>query len=606
MKRALRWLGGGLLLLVLACGLLFVNVWYFKPLSIDWFYFRTFAQFALEQPQLLSSLRILPPVLNIWNGDLDDASPAAQERAAVQLRAALDTLHRYDRAALDPEGRLSYDTLEHYLRIRVEGDRFRQHNFPVSQLYGIQTGTPDFLVQQHPVDDARDARDYLSRLAKISTQFDQLIVSLREREAKGIIPPQFAVERVLAQMREFNALPPQRNPLYVSLKEKLDAIPAERMDTKARADTLAQAEQSIQRDVQPAFARLIAFMAAQLSKAQGNRGAWSLPDGAAYYAWCVRLHTTSEMTPEHLHTLGLAEVARIDGQMDAILQARGLKAGTIGARVDTIVHEPEQRFPNTAEGRAAILARYRALLDAMDKGLDAAFDIRPRGKLAVKAVPEFAQATAPQAYYQPGAFDGSRPGTFFANLRDTAETQKFAMATLAYHEGLPGHHLQTAVAQELEGLPFFRRVIPFTAYAEGWALYAERLAWEMGYESDPLDNLGRLRDEQLRATRLVVDTGIHAKRWTREQAITYMRDHTGMTEGDVTAEIERYFVDPGQALAYKAGMLEILALREQARSTLGPKFDLKAFHREVLTHGALPLAVLRRMIEAWIAQRAAA
>ena len=238
--------------------------------------------------------------------------------------------------------------------------------------------------------------------------------------------------------------------------------------------------------------------------------------------------------------------------------------------------DPAQTFPNTAEGKQAMLARYKALLDEVTRAWATAFDVRPRLGMEVKPVPEFAEATAPAAYYQPGAFDGSRPGVFYANMRNTTETPKFAMPTLAYHEGIPGHHFQIAIAQELEHLPFFRRILGFTAYAEGWALYAERLAWELGFEKDPLDNLGRLRDEMMRSVRLVVDTGIHSERWTREQAIAYMMDNTGMSEPDVEAEVERYFVDPGQALAYKAGMLEILALREKARVALGPRFRSQA------------------------------
>ena len=218
----------------------------------------------------------------------------------------------------------------------------------------------------------------------------------------------------------------------------------------------------------------------------------------------------------------------------------------------------------------------------------------------MKAIPEFAEKTAPGAYYKPGSFDGTRPGAFYANMRDTAETPKWAMRTLAYHEGIPGHHFQISIAQELKGVPFFRRVLPFTAYAEGWALYAERLAWELGFEKDSLDNLGRLRDEMMRAVRLVVDSGIHYKRWTREQAIQYMMENTGMAESDVTAEIERYFVAPGQALAYKAGMLKILELREKAKQALGPAFKLSEFHDQVLTRGSLPLALLERVIDDWI------
>jgi uncharacterized protein (DUF885 family) len=317
------------------------------------------------------------------------------------------------------------------------------------------------------------------------------------------------------------------------------------------------------------------------------------------------MHTTTDMTPEQVHTLGLAEVARISSEMDAILKDKGLADGTVGARVQELAHAPDATFPNTPDGKKAMLAQYQAILDEVNKGLDGAFDVRPKLGVEVRPVPEFAEKTAPGAYYEPGSFDGTRPGAFYANMRDTSETPKFAMRTLAYHEGIPGHHFQISIAQELKGVPFFRRVLPFTAYAEGWALYAERLAWELGFEKDPLDNLGRLRYEMMRAVRLDDDSGIHYKHWTREQAIQYMMDNTGMAESDVTAEIERYFVDPGQALAYKAGMLKILELREKAKQALGPKFTLAEFHDQVLTHGALPLALLERVIDDWIQQKQA-
>jgi len=393
--------------------------------------------------------------------------------------------------------------------------------------------------------------------------------------------------------------------LYVSFKEKLDKIAPQTMAATDRDALLTRVEQSIDGSVYPAYRNLITYFTALQPKAQRNDGAWSLPDGDAYYAWCVRRHTTTDMSPEQVHTLGLAEVARVTLEMDAILKEKGLADGAIGPRVQQLAHLPDATFANTPDGKAAMLKRYQAILDEVNAGLGVAFNVRPKLGVEVKAVPEFAEKTAPGAYYEPGSFDGSRPGTFFANMRDPGETPMFAMRTLAYHEGIPGHHFQISIAQELKGVPFFRRVLPFTAYAEGWALYAERLAWELGFEKDSLDNLGRLRDEMMRAVRLVVDSGIHYKHWTREQAITYMMDNTGMAETDVTAEIERYFVDPGQALAYKAGMLKILELRERAKQALGAKFVLSEFHDQVLTHGSLPLALLERVIDDWIRQKQA-
>ena len=551
---------------------------------------------------MLSSMRVLPPWADFYSDKLNDASPAHAERMAAMVKDDLDMLHRYDRDALDEEGKLSYDALEFFLADQVEGDRFRYHDFPVNQMFGVQSGQPNFMAQTHQVNNATDAENYISRLDQFPLNFSQVIEGLKLREGKGVIPPKFTVDKVLEQMNGFIGVPAEQNMLYTSFGEKLDKIDADAMDTATREDLKARVRASIESSVYPAFRDLIAYFTTLQAKATQNLGAWSLPDGDAYYAWCVRSHTTTDMTPEQVHELGLAEVARISAEMDAILREQGLTEGSIGERVQQLARQPEQMYPNTPEGKTAMIAQYQAILDDVNAKLGDAFNRRPKLGVEVRPVPAFSEKTAPGAYYQSGSFDGSRPGVFYANLRDPGETPKFAMRTLAYHEGIPGHHFQITIAQELQGVPFFRRVLPFTAYSEGWALYAERLAWELGFEKDPLDNLGRLRDEMMRAVRLVVDSGIHYKRWTREQAIAYMLENTGMGEGDVTAEIERYFVNPGQALAYKAGMLKILALREKARKELGDRFTLAAFHDQVLSHGALPLSLLERVIDDWIAK----
>ena len=602
MRTLLKWLFRLTLALVLLAGIAFVHVWYFKPAKIDWFYARVFGQFALESPQMLSSMRILPPWADFYSDDLDDASPQHDEAMATMVREDLEMLRRYDREALDAEGKLSYDTLEFFLANMVEGDRFRFHDFPVNQMFGAQSNQPNFMADTHQVKDASGAESYIARLDQFPRNFSQVIEGLKLREAKGIVPPKFTVDKVLEQMRAFIDKPAAEHMLYTTFKEKLDKIDAAEMDQARRDELLQRVEASIDANVYPAYRELIGYFAALQPKATQNLGAWSLPDGEAYYAWCVRSHTTTDMTPEQVHALGLSEVARISGEMDAILRAQGLAEGSVGARVQQLARQPEQVYPNTPEGKTAMIAGYQAILDEINGKLGDSFNRRPKLGVVVRPVPEFSEKTAPGAYYQGGSFDGSRPGVFFANLRDTTETPKFAMRTLAYHEGIPGHHFQITIAQELEGVPFFRRVLPFTAYSEGWALYAERLAWEMGFQEDPLDNLGRLRDEMMRAVRLVVDSGIHYKRWTREQAVAYMLENTGMGEGDVTAEIERYFVNPGQALAYKAGMLKILELREKAREALGTRFKLSEFHDEVLTHGALPLSLVERVVDDWIAR----
>ncbi|UXI69568.1 DUF885 domain-containing protein [Tahibacter amnicola] len=601
MKRLLKVLLWTFVVFVVAIGGLFVHVWYFKPARIDWFYGRVFAKFAVRNPEMLSSMRVLPPWADFYSDDFADASLAEEKRAMDLLKESLATLKSYDRESLTSDGKLSYDVLEYFLRIQVEGEAFAGYEFPVNQMQGIQSALADFMTDQHPVASESEARDYVTRLTKFPLKFDQVIEGLALREQKAVIPPRFTVEKVLTQMRGFIEKPAKENTLYTTFKDKLDKIPAEAMSTATREELLGQVEKAIQDSVFPAYRKMIAHYEGVLPKAEGNYGAWHLPNGEAYYAWCVRQHTTTTMTPDEIHQIGLSEVARISGEMNAILVDRGMSEGTIGDRVRMLTNAPEQLFPNTPEGKQELLAHFQAIIDDINGKLDSAFDVRPKLGVEVKPVPEYAQATAPGAYYQPGSFDGSRPGQFYANLRNVAEMPKFTMRTLAYHEAIPGHHFQIAIAQELQGVPFFRRVLPFTAYSEGWALYTERLAYEMGFHKDPLDNLGRLRDEMMRAVRLVVDTGIHSKQWTREQAIAYMLENTGMVETDVVAEIERYFVMPGQALGYKVGMIKMLDLREKARKELGEKFDIKQFHNQVLTHGALPMVLLERVIDDWIA-----
>ena len=473
------------------------------------------------------------------------------------------------------------------------------------QLGGIHTSLPNLMVQVHQVTSASEARDYVARLNAFLRKFDETRANMALRAGRGFLPPRFAVDKALAQMQVFIAKPARENLLYLDLKQKLDKLAPGAMDAATRDGLMAKAEAAITQSVLPAYRKLIDHMTALAHRALVNEGAWHLPDGDTYYAWCVRSRTTTDMTPAQVHALDLTEVARIGAEMDAILTTQGHSEGSIGSRLQVLAHEPSQLFPNTEDGRKAMLAHFQAILDVVNAGLGAAFDVRPKLGVEVRRMPAFSEQGAPEAYYETGSIDGSRPGMFYVNQRDTALMAKFGMRTMAYHEGIPGHHFQGSIAQELEDVPFFRKIIPFTAYNEGWALYAERLAFELGFERDPLDNLGRLRDEMMRAVRLVVDTGIHAKHWTREQAVAYMIDKTGFDEASVVTEIERYFVDPGQALAYKVGMLKIMALREKARASLGEKFDLAQSHNQVLTHGALPLMVLEHVIDDWVAARKA-
>jgi uncharacterized protein (DUF885 family) len=600
MRRALRWSLRLLLLLLLLLALLVAHTIWFKPLKIGWFFERVFIEYAVDNPEMLSGMRMLPSWMDWYSDDLADASLAAEDEMRAKLTQDLATLRRYDREALDPQARTSYDMLEYFLAMQEEGDRFRHHDYPLNQLFGLQNGLPTFMATQHPVASEGEAEDYIARLGKFPLKFEQTLEGLRAREDKGIIPPQFVITKVLDEMRRFVAAAAKENLLYTSFAGKLEKIDAGAMDEATRARLLGEVEGAIETSVYPAYRDLIAYYEALQPKATGNHGVWALPDGEAMYAWAVRQHTTTDMSADEVHALGLSEVARIEAEMDAILQAEGLVEGTIGARVQQIAQRPDQLYPDTDAGREQIIAEFQRIIDEIDAGLGDTFNMRPKAGVKVERVPEFREKTAPGAYYNPPAFDGSRPGVFYINLRNTAEVARFGMRTLAYHEGVPGHHFQIAIQQEMRGVPMFRKVLPFTAFSEGWALYTERLAWEMGFQDEPLDNLGRLQAEMFRAVRLVVDTGMHAKRWTREQAIEYMLEKTGMPETDVVAEIERYLVNPGQALAYKVGMNKMLELRERAKAELGPKFVLARFHDVVLAEGSKPMKLLERRVLEWI------
>lgn len=605
MRTALRWSVRLFLLVVLLAALLLANLIWFKPIFIRAFFDRVFIEFGFDNPEMMSGMRMVPASIAWFDDDLADASPAKEDETFAKLRDDLATLRRYDRAALDAGNQLNYDILEYFLVMQVAAEPYRYHNYPLNQLFGVQNDLPTFMATQHQVTDATSAENYIARLDKFGTKFDQVLEGLAIREQRGILPPRFVVEKVLAEMRNFVAAAPQENILATSFVEKLQKIAPDAMDEAERETLKSRVAASIGERVYPAYGKFIAYYETLLPKLTENNGVWALPDGEAYYAHEVRSHTTTDMTAEQVHALGLSEVARIEQEMDAILRGEGLVDGSIGVRVQQIATRPDQLYPDTDAGRAQIITDFQAIIDEIDAGLGPYFNVRPKAGVTVERVPEFREKTAPGAYYNPPAFDGSRPGTFFINLRNTAEVARFSMRTLAYHEGIPGHHFQTTIQQELTGVPIFRKVLPFTAFSEGWALYTERLAWEIGYQKNPLDNLGRLQAEMFRAVRLVVDTGMHARRWTREQAIAYMLEKTGMPETDVVAEIERYLVMPGQALAYKVGMNEILAQRERAKAELGEKFDLPRFHDEVLTGGDLPLMLLRQRIDAFIAREKA-
>ena len=577
-----------------------INTVWFRPWSVRAFFERVFIEQALTDPEMLSTLGILEQFgLRGHNAKLTDASVEYTQKALARGRRDLELLREYDRSRMSGQNQLSARILEWFLQVHAEGERFAFHDYPVNQFQGIQSNLPEFLTTIHRLQDRRDAEDYLRRLEAVPVKWDQLLGSLKYREDRGILPPHFVVERVLKEMRDFVAKPPTNSPLVTVFAERLAKVPE--LDPGIRLELQARAAVAVEQHVYPAYRKLIDHFAALEPRTTTDDGVWKLPDGDAYYAWALHEETTSRLTPAEVHALGLSEVARIEAEMRAILDSQGHTGGTPAEWYQRFAKDGRFLYPNTDEGRKQALDEYQRLIREVLTLAPKYFNVLPKAGVEVQRVPAFKEATAPGGYYNMPAMDGSRPGIFYANLRDMAEVPKYTMKTLTYHEGVPGHHFQIAIAMELAGFPTFRKLGMFNAYAEGWALYAERLAKEIGlYEGDPYGDLGRLQDEMLRAVRLVVDTGIHYKRWTRQQAIEYMVAKTGMPEPSVVSEIERYIVAPGQACGYKVGMLKILELRERAKQDLGPQFDLRAFHDVVLKNGAVPLDTLEELVNEWI------
>jgi uncharacterized protein (DUF885 family) len=600
-RKIAKWLGITLAVVIVLGGAFMAHSWYFKPVNINIFFARAFLQVALESPEMLSTIHVLEQFgIRGHNAELDDESRAAGDRMFAHLKESREILLSYADEDLNEADRMSKRVAMSLMDMLAEAEKFRYHNYPVNQLFGVQNGFPSFMESTHQVHDVTDAEHYVSRLSQVGRKFSQVLDGLRHRESLGILPPQFVVTKVLEEMRAFVATPVEEGILMVALTDKMRAAGLPEGEQKRIA---LEAREQIEQNVYPAYGELIDYFEQLDEKVSENSGVWAMPDGDELYRLAVKLFTTTDYTPEYLHQFGLAEVERIQAEILDILAGEGWDVSEgFFAAISEMAQDPRFYYSDSDEGREQILADYRAILDEISGGLDPYFDVMPEAGLEVDRIPEFKEKTSPGAYYEIPAMDGSRPGVFYANLYDIKATPRYSMRTLAYHEGVPGHHFQLAIQQQQEDLPFFRRLIPAVAYAEGWALYAEMLAWEMGFQDDPYDNIGRLQGELFRAVRLVVDTGIHYKRWSREQAIEYMIDNTGMAESDVVAEIERYFVMPAQALAYKVGMAKMLQLRDLARNELGEDFDIREFHNVVLTNGSVPLDILEDLVRAYIAE----
>lgn len=479
----------------------------------------------------------------------------------------------------------------------VDATSYPIQPYTISQLTGAYQSVPDILDTQHSIETREDAEAYLSRLDALADVIDQQVEASRADGARGVIPPDFIIAKALVQMNALREVP--------AAEAGLTASVARRATEKDLAgDWGRRAEALVANRIYPALDRQIALFESWTPQATPDAGVWAKPDGAAYYAADLRLMTTTEMGPDEIHQMGLDQSRDILARMDAILKAQGMTQGSVGARMSALGQDPRQLYPNTEAGKAQILADLNAQIVAMQARLPEYFGRLPRSGVEVRRVPVAIEAGAPGGYAVSPSLDGSRPGAYYINLRDTAEWPKWSLPTLTYHEAIPGHHFQGALAVENTELPLISKALFFSAHGEGWALYAEQLADEMGvYANDPFGELGYLQSLLFRASRLVADTGLHHKHWSREQAIRYMVETGGDEESSIVSEVERYCVWPGQACSYKIGHTEWVRLRETARRALGDRFDIRAFHDAALGVGGVPIETLRTVTADWVKSR---
>jgi len=535
-----------------------------------------------------------------WN----DVSPEfAEESIQIAENNLSEMRSSFDFDSLDESAQISWRMFERNAERAIDGRRWQDHGYIFTPRGGPHSFVASFLIGQHRVESQSDAEAYVGRLNNVGAYLDQSMANARRSYDMGVqtarwtYPPMIETTRNIITGHPFDDSGVD-SPIMADFRRKVTDLALSDDET---ARLISEAETALTSVLQPAYERMITMFEEMEAGASDNDGAWTMPDGGDYYAFMLEGYTTTDMTPEDIHNLGLAEVERIHGEMRNIMTEVGFE-GSLQDFFEFMRTDEQFYYPNTDDGRAAYLADATSLIDNMSEALPAFFDTFPEADMEVVRVEPFREAAAGKAFYNRPSEDGTRPGRYYANLRDMADMPTYQMEALAYHEGIPGHHMQLAIMQELEGVPSFRRFGGVTAYTEGWGLYSEYLPLEMGFYDDPYSNFGRLAMELWRACRLVVDSGLHHYRWTREEAVEYLTLNTPNPPGDIQNAIDRYIVIPGQATAYKIGMNEILRLRGEAQEALGDEFTMGGFHDVVLTQGAMPLNILEERVYAWMAE----
>tara|TARA_B100001113_G_scaffold155908_1_gene127486 strand:- start:2624 stop:4447 length:1824 start_codon:yes stop_codon:yes gene_type:complete len=587
-----------LIILVIGIGSIYlVNLFFMKPYSIDHFLGKELALGLLDSPEALTYIGVFDRFnwltkhnsrLSIPENDL--------ENDIKELEDTIRKLYKYDDEKLSETQKITkkiaiFD-FENNLK---ELQQFPHLDYPLNQIGGIHLNTIEFMSDMHPVRTKSEAEDYIKRVDLIKDVYEGVLKDLEKQEESGIFPPEFVYDHVINQLNKFIEYSYEEHPLYTQFMKKVSELDVTENEINNFNNEIKRA---IDESVTPGFKLLKQFMVRTEKNANKNHGIWSQPNGDEYYKLRIRTYTTTDYSPEDIHQMGLDEVDRITYRMREILTDLGYdESKSVGQLMNELNENPNFLYDDTPNRKEIVVNDYTEMVNEAIEVMTDYFHTMPKSEVIVKAVPEYSEQTAAGGYYQAPALDGSRPGVFYANLYDIKQTPTYSMRTLAYHEATPGHHHQIAHSLENENLTMYRRFgYRTSAFSEGWALYSERLALEAGLAEDPYDELGILQSEIFRAVRLVVDTGMHYKRWTREEAMEYMKSITGMSDTEVRVEIERYIVWPGQALSYKVGMIKILELREKAMNELGDDFNIKDFHSAVLDHGNPPLFIVEEKV----------
>ena len=604
MKKLFKYLGYTVLTSFSVISLYFANLFLMKPFSLDHYLAKELIMGLLESPEFMTYIGIFDPYNSILKHNQKLSIDTLEDGQADHEKTLkrLEMLKKYDSNNLSDVQKITqkiaiFDTENNINTFQ----NFRFHSYPYNQISGNHLNIVEFMTDTHPIRNYREATDYIKRVKAFDNSMNADLIWLNEQQKLGIFAPKFVFDHVINQLKEIIEYSDENNPLVKVFMRKVNNLD---IDKQKKENLYNELSKVIKSEVNPGYELILNFMETNYKNANEHHGVWSLPNGDAFYASRLRSYTTTDYTAEEIHQIGLSEVERIGKRMEEIFILLGYEIiKSVGQMMNDLNENPDFLYEDTPDRKEIVLADYNQMVKEAENDVKPYFERFPISPVEVRAVPEYSEQTAAGGYYQAPSLDGSRPGVFYANLYDIKQTPKFGMRTLTFHEAVPGHHFQIALNQENKSLTMYRKMgYRTSAFTEGWALYSEQLAVEAGMTKNLYDELGVLQSEMFRANRLVVDTGLHYKKWTREKAMEYMKKTTGMSDTEVRVEIERYIVWPGQATSYKMGMLKILELREKAKKALGEKFDIKKFHTVVLDQGIVPLFILEEIIDEWISE----